>query len=107
VTLEVRVDAATTNGLEIIEHLPATRPCRLEGRNGIGKSTLIRLLVLASGEQPYRADSRAWRSLKQSLGETAITISGLEGAPAAATLRFTPERWPDTPNALLPLMGDQ
>lgn len=92
--LEVTVRSEASGGLELIEHIPSIRPCRLEGRNGVGKSALIRLLLLLSGEQPYRADPASWRSLRSLIGPTEVTIDGLEGEHSVATVRLTPDEWP-------------
>lgn len=96
--LEVQVASAATGGLRIIGHIPAVRPCRLEGRNGIGKSALIRLLLLLSGRQPYPGEDAPWLSLKRLIGPTSITISGLTGSYSSATVRLTPDMWPATPD---------
>jgi hypothetical protein len=96
--LEVRVESAATGGLKIIDHIPPQRPCRLEGRNGIGKSSLIRLLVLISGVQPYPGQPAPWRSLRNLVGQTVITINGLSGEHSSATVQLTPDVWPDKPS---------
>ena len=96
-TLEVHLESAAGGGLKIIEDIPGIRPCRLEGRNGIGKSALIRLLVLVSGRQPYATEPAAWQSLRRLVGPTVITVSGLEGPASSATIRLTPELWPEDP----------
>jgi hypothetical protein len=104
-TLEVTVDSRATGGLRVIRHLPAFRPCQLEGKNGVGKSALIRLLVLASGEQPYQSDAGAWRSLKQLVGPTVLTLDGLAKS-GSARLDLTPDKWPDEPvNEIGPWLG--
>jgi hypothetical protein len=94
-TLEVHVRSKATGGLKIIDHIPPLRPCRLEGRNGIGKSVLVQLLVLISGVQPYRGQPAEWRSLRRLVGQTEITINGLSGRHSSATVRLTPEAWPE------------
>ncbi|WP_155859338.1 hypothetical protein [Cellulomonas sp. KRMCY2] len=96
-TLEVRVESAATGGLRIIDHIPAVRPCRLEGLNGIGKSAIVRLLVLISGVQPYPGEPAPWRSLRNLVGPTVITITGLLGDHAAARIELTPREWPIDP----------
>ena len=93
--LEVHVVSKATGGLKIIDHIPPQRPCRLEGRNGIGKSALVRLLVLISGVQPYPGQKAPWRSLRKLVGQTVITISGLSGEHSSATVRLTPGEWPE------------
>lgn len=95
--LEVHLESAAGGGLKVIEDIPGIRPCRLEGRNGIGKSALIRLLRLVSGQQPYATEPAAWQSLRRLVGPTVITVSGLEGPASSATVRLTPERWPEDP----------
>lgn len=95
--LEVRVESAATGGLRIIDHIPPERPCRLEGRNGIGKSALVRLLVLSSGIQPYAGQPAPWRSLRKLIGQTVLTIDGLAGKYSTATITFTPVVWPEEP----------
>lgn len=97
-TLEVRVEPAVAGGLRVIGHLPAIRPCRLEGRNGIGKSALVRVLVLISGNQPYPGDTGAWRSLRALVGPTTVTIHGLAGSFSTARVALTPDRWPADPS---------
>lgn len=96
-TLEVRVDSKATGGLQIIGHIPPERPCRLEGRNGIGKSALVRLLVLISGVQPYAGEPGPWRSLRNLIGPTVITIEGLVGECSTAKIQLTPDAWPTDP----------
>lgn len=95
--IEVRITAAVAGGLEVIPHIPPERPCRLEGRNGIGKSVAIRLLSLISGHQAYADDPPAWRSLKKLVGPTTITLVGLAGAHREAVVTLTPDLWPDDP----------
>lgn len=96
--LEVRVVSAAGGGLKIIDHIPPVRPCRLEGQNGIGKSALVRLLLLLSGRQPYSGEAAPWRSLKALIGPTSVTITGLTGSFASATVQLTPRLWPATPD---------
>src|SRR5690242_8893487 len=100
-TLEVRVDSAAIGGLQIIDRIPPLRPCRLEGRNGIGKSALVRLLVLISGVQPYPGQPAPWRSLRTLVGRTVITINGLSGEHSSATVQLTPDDWPEQPSELI------
>lgn len=96
-TLEVTVTGYPTGGLKVIKHIPPIRPCRLEGRNGIGKSALIRLLVLVSGKQPYLDEPASWASMRRLVGPITITLRGLAGAASEAIIRLTPEKWPDRP----------
>jgi chromosome segregation ATPase len=52
----------------------------LRGRNGIGKSLSIKLLQLLTGHQPWAQEEEAWRTLRDRLGPTSVTASGLTGA---------------------------
>ena len=98
-TLEVTVTGSPTGGLRVIKYIPPIRPCRLEGRNGIGKSALIHLLVLVSGSQPYLNEPASWASMRRLVGPITITLRGFSGAVAEASIRLTPEKWlgPDEP----------
>lgn len=95
--IDVRIDPRADGGLRVITHIPPERPCRLEGRNGIGKSVAIRLLVLVSGRQSYEGEPASWRSLKKLVGPTEIHLSGLVGAHRTATVTLTPTEWPEEP----------
>lgn len=70
----------------------------LQGRNGIGKSLSIKLLQLLTGSQPWtaRSEHEAWRTLRERLGPTSVTVSGLEGAKIVEW-DLTPAAWPETP----------
>jgi hypothetical protein len=93
--IEVSIDAQPTGGLRVIGEIPPLRPCRLEGRNGVGKTVAVRLLSLASGHQPYSDDPVSWRSLRAQIGNATIRFSGLVGLQAGAQLTLTPDDWPD------------
>jgi hypothetical protein len=91
-------------GIRLIEEIPDYRICHLEGRNGAGKSLALRLLELITGEQPYRATPSAWSSLRENLGNTTITIDGLDAQTLRVELR--PERWRPTPEPVGEWLGD-
>jgi hypothetical protein len=98
VAIEVHVESHARGGLQLIKHIPADRPCRLEGKNGIGKSALVRLLALMSGVQPYLNEPVTWRSLKALVGPTVVNITGIKGRYSTARLRLTPQKWPQEPS---------
>jgi hypothetical protein len=93
-----------TGGLRVIEEIQDYRLCWLEGRNGIGKTLAVRLLELATGEQPYAANDNAWQSLRDHLHTTNIRITGLRNG-AQLELQLTPDTWPDEPITNLALLG--
>ncbi len=72
----------------------------LEGSNGIGKSLSVRVLELCTGRQPYARHPRAWQGMRDGLGPTAVTVSGLDGA-ASIRWTFDTREWPvDVPDAV-------
>lgn len=91
-------------GIRLIEEIPDYRICHLEGRNGVGKSLALRLLELISGDQPYRATPGAWSSLRETLGDTTVTIEGLEDQTLRVELR--PKGWRPTPEPVGEWLGD-
>lgn len=91
--------------LRPISFIPDVPTCLIEGRNGAGKSLAVRLLQLATGEQPYASTPAAWRSLREGLGDTQIIASGMIGATSIEwTLR--PSGWPDDPAPVGVWLGD-
>ncbi len=93
---------ALASGLRLIEEIPDQRLCRLEGRNGIGKSLAVRLLELITGGQPYAGLDLTWQSLRDSLGPTTITVSGLRLSSDNSRNHqlkwlLDPSTWPNTP----------
>ncbi|NEK85254.1 hypothetical protein GCU60_05680 [Blastococcus saxobsidens] len=82
--------------MKVIPDIPDYPLCHLEGRNGIGKSVAARLLELATGAQPYAGLPNAWRTLRDQLGPTTITVTGL---PEDQVLEFDvdPDSWPEDP----------
>jgi hypothetical protein len=83
---------ATVRVIPLIESYSLSR---IEGRNGAGKSMAIRLLQLCTGEQPYgEGDGRAWRDLRDRLGDVTIRASELRGA-GELSWRVDPQRWPE------------
>lgn len=91
--------------LRPISFIPDVPTCLVEGRNGAGKSLAVRLLQLATGEQPYASTPAAWRSLREGLGEIRIVATGMIGATSIEwTLR--PSGWPDEPGPVGPWLGD-
>lgn len=68
-----------SHGIRVIEAIPDEALCRIEGRNGIGKTLAIHLLELCTGQQPYTSRLDAWRTLCAHLGPVTVTIDGLRG----------------------------
>lgn len=98
----LRIEA--TGGLRVIEEIPDLTLSQLEGRNGIGKSLAVRLLQLATGEQPYELLPRAWSSLRAQLQSAAIRADHLTGAQNIEWT-LTPEAWPETAKPVGPWLG--
>ncbi len=98
----IRIEA--TGGLRVIEEIPDLTLSQLEGRNGIGKSLAVRLLQLATGEQPYELLPRAWSSLRSELDWATIRVDHLDGA-GHIEWTFTPEAWPERAESIGPWLG--
>lgn len=84
--------SAESSGLRVIPALPDMPLCRVEGRNGIGKTLAARLLELASGVQPFAALPHAWTSLVEGLGAVTIQIEGFSDA-AVIECRLDSKAW--------------
>lgn len=93
-----------SGGIRLIAEIPDYKICHLEGKNGAGKSLALRLLELISGEQPYATTPSAWSSLRENLGETQVTITGLAGRTLRVELK--PERWVQNPGPVGEWLGD-
>jgi hypothetical protein len=97
--MRFEIDAEPSPGLHVIPLIPDIPMCRIEGRNGIGKTLAIRLLQLCTGDQPYATMPAAWLTLKEHLGEVIIRASALRGGESIEW-RLDPDRWPAEPSAL-------
>lgn len=90
--------------LPLVKEYPDGRLVRVQGYNGIGKSLAIRLLQLATGEQPYVTMSNAWGTLRSSLGQVTIETSPL-GDRGCLRWRLEPAQWPEHPVAVDEWLG--
>ena len=68
----------------------------LQGRNGIGKSLTIKLLQLLTGDQPWTGEAEAWQTLRDRLGPTSVTVSGL-AEETTIEWDLVPTAWPENP----------
>ncbi len=95
--MRVTLTAPDSRGPRVIQEIPDIELCRLEGRNGIGKTLAVRLLELCSGGQPYAAHEHSWSTLRDQLGRVQIRIEGLP--VGAIDVELTPSEWPERPTA--------
>jgi len=65
----------------------------LEGYNGIGKSSAIRLLLICTGTLPYSEQDRSWNSLRSNLGQVQIQVDELIGTASNITWEFDTRSW--------------
>lgn len=93
-----------SGGLKIIPEILDFRVCQLEGLNGVGKTAAVRLLEIATGNQPYEGSVPQWRALKASLGAATVSVQSLAGA-STLDLVLTPTSWPDFPTTDLDSLG--
>ena len=90
--------------LPLIEEYPEGQLVRVQGYNGIGKTLAVRLLQLATGDQPFVSMPSAWETLRSSLGTTKIVATGLKnGRSIEFTLR--PSEWPERPEPVGEWLG--
>src|SRR5688572_26177338 len=92
----ITVDVQATGGLAVLPEVPNIPAVLIEGRNGIGKTVLVRLLELLSGAQPFAEQQKSWESLRDRLGPTTLTLSELRD-DQTLEIRFTPDQWPTDP----------
>lgn len=95
-SMRFEIDAKPSHGIRLIPNLPDHRLCRLEGFNGVGKTATIRILQLATGEQPFVGSTPSWQSLKNGLGRVHIKATNLTGAGEVSWV-LNPDDWPDEP----------
>jgi chromosome segregation ATPase len=100
--VHVEIDAEFKRGLRIIEEIPDIRPCKIEGYNGVGKTSAIRLLQLCTGEQPFQGNLAAWRSFREQLIKATVTVTGLRD-DRKIEWKLDPSSWPT--DEVVPLDG--
>jgi hypothetical protein len=93
-------DSQSSGSLSVLPQIPDFRAVLIEGRNGIGKTMLVRLLELIAGKQPFAAQAKSWMSLRERLGPTTVTLTGLHDDRSLQVL-FTPDAWPVDPVPLV------
>ncbi|MEV4199423.1 hypothetical protein [Micromonospora globbae] len=101
----IRIEAESRRGLRIIDEIPDIPLCKIEGYNGIGKTTAIKLLSLCTGGQPFEGNNQDWRSFREQLAEARVTVTGLRHA-RSIEWNLDPSQWPDLPEPLGDLLGD-
>lgn len=100
------IDAQGRRGLRVIEEIPDIDLCRLEGYNGIGKTSAVRLLQLCAGIQPYSiTEGRTWRAFRNHLTSARVVATGLQGASRIEWV-LEPSAWPDSPEPLGDRIGE-
>lgn len=72
--MHFEIDANCKRGLRIIREIPNYEISRIEGYNGIGKSSALRLLELCTGSQPYRGQDRLWESFREQLVHATVRV---------------------------------
>ena len=100
------IEANPAGGLKVIREIPDVGGpiAQVEGRNGVGKSVALRLLVLCSGAQPYADDRDSWSTLRDLLGPVVVRVSGLPGE-RRIVWHLNPAGWPEDPAPVGPWLG--
>ncbi len=94
--MRFQLTASASEVLRVIPEIPSFELGLVEGRNGVGKSLAVRLLQLATGDQPFDSLPAAWRSLRAELDFVDITVSELRGAEEIKC-RLATADWPESP----------
>lgn len=94
------IDAECKRGLRIIGEIPPFGVSRIEGYNGIGKSSALRLLELCTGSQPYQGQERMWTSFREQLVHASVRVTGLQGGAEEILWDLDPSAWPGNPEPL-------
>jgi hypothetical protein len=102
--VRIQIDATCQSGLDIIPEIPNVDLCRIEGPNGIGKTSAIRLLQLCTGAQPFAEDAAWWLSFREQLLGARISVEGLDGARKIEWV-LNPQAWPEEPEPLGAKLG--
>jgi hypothetical protein len=99
------INADCKRGLRIIGELPDFEISRIEGYNGIGKSSALRLLELCTGSQPYQGQEKLWTTFRDQLVHATVHVTGLQGGSREILWDLDPSAWPPTPEPLGELLG--
>ncbi|MEU7935736.1 hypothetical protein [Microbispora bryophytorum] len=97
--MRITIDAKPRRGLRVIQEIPNIPLCRIEGYNGMGKTSAIKLLQLCVGDQPFVGQEAAWQTFRDQLSDTSIRITDLKGA-SSVEWEINPSQWPVTPEPL-------
>ncbi|MEU7751443.1 hypothetical protein [Micromonospora sp. NPDC049171] len=100
----IRIEAESRRGLRIIDEIPDIPLCKIEGYNGIGKTTAIKLLSLCAGGQPFEGNNQDWRSFREQLSGARVSVTELHDA-RSIEWSLEPGQWPDRPEPLGDLIG--
>lgn len=90
--MEIHFDWEGRSGLRILDEFISGQMIEVQGLNGVGKSAAAQLLEIATGQHIFRRASE-FESLKRSLIDASIVISGLENQCQTITAKLTPSRW--------------
>ena len=89
----IRIETSRRLGLRVIEEIPDIPLCKIEGYNGIGKTSAIRLLALCTGGQPFAGNAAAWQTFRGQLGATRVSVNGLKHGAGSIEWNLTPDQW--------------
>ncbi len=103
--MHVAINATCRRGLRIIDEVPDINLCKIEGYNGIGKTSAIRLLQICTGQQPFNRNSLAWRTFRDQLVRANVKITGLTQADDIEWQIEPARDWPKLPEVLDETIG--
>lgn len=103
--MRFEIDAKCKRGLRIIRELPDFEVSRIEGYNGIGKSSALRLLELCTGSQPFQGQDKPWASFRNQLTHADVRVTDLQGGVREIRWDLDPSAWPEKPEPLGERLG--
>ncbi|MBB6015960.1 hypothetical protein ACFP9V_11585 [Deinococcus radiopugnans] len=95
----INITAKHDGQIKIIQKIPGLSLAKLEGRNGIGKSLAVKILQLATGDNPYETDLSSWGTLKHHMSEVKVEFTELRGGHSITWTTNTRD-WPAKPDQL-------
>lgn len=91
--MRVRINVNDAGPIRVVGSMNVSQVSLLEGYNGIGKSSAIRLLLICTGTLPYSEQDRSWNSLRSNLGQVRVQIDELVGTASNIIWEFDTRSW--------------
>lgn len=91
--MRIQINVNDAGPIRVVGSMNVSQVSLLEGFNGIGKSSAIRLLLICTGTLPYSEQDRSWNSLRRNLGQVQVQVDELIGTASNITWEFDTRSW--------------